>query len=83
MWLVGELEDEEVLWDQFTVSALPELWFVIKNMRLYCYFPKIEPGKKIRSAEQPVANDENWKLYKCRVLMNGGEILLLFVRKHK
>lgn len=83
-WHVCEIREMKALLEQFSVSAVPVSWMIKKKGKMYCYWPKDSPGKKIKSAECPPEGDVDeggeWALFKCRLLMKGGDIfnLLLF-----
>lgn len=67
-WVISELEDDKTP-PEYTVSAVPTDWIKILGGKEYCLWPNTNPGPKIRLCEEPTSD---WKLYKCRLLMNGG-----------
>lgn len=70
-WQICELEDDSKSFTEFTVSSIPENWFVRINGVLHCYWPKKNARQKIRSRATP-NEGKNWVTYKCRILMDGG-----------
>lgn len=81
MWVICEiceLEDvDETLFNRFSVSKTPHKWVHVKNGILHCYWPKYNAAAKIKSCEDALPDNKNWKAYKCRILMNGGELCML------
>lgn len=73
LWQVCELEDSCVsLSEKFSVAAVPEGWILkLVDGSLVCYWPKVNPGQKIRTRYVPKKGDK-CSYYKCRLLMSGG-----------
>lgn len=71
-WQVCELEDNTLSFTIYTVAAMPEIWIVrLEDGTCICYWPKVNPGKKIREFMRP--NEGGiWMTYKCRILLNEG-----------
>lgn len=70
MWNICELETIDDNYDEeFFVSRVPKDWIFTTNEGIFCRWPPKNPDGKIKSMAPP---QSNWKLYKCRILMNGG-----------
>lgn len=80
MWVICELEGGtfEAFHIELETSAIPKIWLLMVNGKDHCYWPRTNAGQKIRSCAKPEAD---WNIYKCRILMNGGEIPKSFVYK--
>lgn len=76
MRVVVELEESD---GRFTVSAVCENWIEIINDSTYCHWPENNAAKKIKLAVDP-KSEGNWGLYKCRILMDGGNLLNFVLR---
>lgn len=71
-WQVCELQDSRKSFIELSVAAVPETWIFEKDNEWWCYWPKTNVLKKIKSCEEPDPNNGKWTAFKCRILMNGG-----------
>lgn len=68
-------ELEEIPFGVFSVSAVPEDWIIkLEDGSLACIWPKENAGPKIRRQQHPDRDGGVWDQYKCRILMDGGNL---------
>lgn len=76
MWVVGELDDDNIPYDRFSVSSIPEIWLFVKKNKLFCHWPMWNAGPKIKSQQIPKSGSSDWTTYPCRLLMKGGNLII-------
>lgn len=73
---ICEIKDDTKSFIELSVSTVPEIWiFEDEGGTIWCYWPKYNALKKIKSFEQPKPG-RGWTTYKCRILMNEGNAIL-------
>lgn len=81
-WQICEIEDNSHSFTEYSVAAVPEIWIVqLEDGSVICYWPKVNPGKKIRKFCHP-NNGAKWSTYKCRLLKDGGNYKIYLMYKN-
>lgn len=69
MWIIVEFLDD--------VVAVPISWVIKRNGKKLCFWPKSDERQKRANCEIPPSFlSDDWELYDCVILLNGGDSLL-------